>query len=129
MSLYFLVLDPVVFQQLVPSLAVSWRQRSFLPCQPLCHELLPAAEIFARSCGMSPEEPLLRKVLDGLSFDQERWRTLVGEILTIAAADIPDIETAPETLTCLLAHNHYCGGSVPRECFVPIEQVLYGSRD
>jgi hypothetical protein len=130
MSLYFLVLDPVVFQkQLVPPLASSWRQRSFAPCRSLCEELLPAARTFAESCGMGAEEPLLYRILGGLSFDQERWRTLVGEILTIAAEDIPDIETAPETLICLLACDHYCEEPVPRARFTPIDQILYGSRD
>src|SRR5262249_57593679 len=47
------------------------------------------------------------QVLLGLSFGRDRWRALVGEILTVAALEIPEIETAPEALTCLLAGDHY----------------------
>src|SRR5262249_6032375 len=38
-------------------------------------------------------------------------------------------ETIPETLCCLLAPERYRDGSVPRERFVAIQQVHFGTRD
>jgi len=68
-------------------------------------------------------------VLCGLPFDREFWTHLAGELLWYGAAEIPEIETAPETLCCLLAPERYRDRSGGREQFVPIEQVHFGARD
>src|SRR6266545_282958 len=104
MTLYYLLHKAPVFDaQIRRALAASWRCRSFEPCRPLCEALLPAAHSFAERYHLGPEEPLLAEVLRGLPFDREFWTHLAGELLWYGAAEIPEIETAPETLCCLLA--------------------------
>jgi hypothetical protein len=68
-------------------------------------------------------------VLEGLSFDRACWRHLVGEVLLYGAAELPELEIAPETLCCLLAPEPYREGIVPRERLAPIQQAHYGARD
>src|SRR5262249_51214591 len=62
-------------------------------------------------------------------FDRDVWRALVGEVLLFGAAEVPEIQTATETLCCLLAPDRYRNGPAPRECLAPIEQAHFGSRD
>ena len=76
-----------------------------------------------------PEEPFLCRVARGLPFDRHFWQLLVGELLLYAAAEIPEIQTAPDTLCCLLAAENYQQGTVPRACFAPIQQAHYGTRE
>jgi hypothetical protein len=124
MPIYFLLLDALEFhQQIVPPLAASWQQRSFSPCQFLCQSLLTSPR------SQADEGMLLAAVSGGLAFDRPTWRALVGEALLFSAAEMPQIETAPATLTCLLAPDRYRAGPAPRECLAPIEQVLHGARD
>src|SRR5262249_49742639 len=49
--------------------------------------------------------------------------------LLIAAHEVPEIATAADVLTCVLAPERYREGPGPRERFVPIEQAHFGSRD
>lgn len=129
MPLYFLVIDGALFHQhLRPALSAAWRQRSFAPCQELCAELLPRARDFARRYRIS-DEPLSQQVLQGLQFDRDFWRFLAGELLWFSAADIPELQTTPETLTCLLASHHYRDGTSERDHFAPIQQVFFGAND
>ncbi len=130
MPLYHLLLDAGAFHDRVrPALSTCWRGRSFAPCQELCECLRPAAESFARRYHLGPDEPLLAQVARGLAFDRTLWRHLAGEILWFSATDIPEFETAPATLCCLLAPERYREGPAGRERFAPIEQAHYGSRD
>src|SRR5262249_17506090 len=62
-------------------------------------------------------------------FERHSWRCLVGEILMIGAAEIPEIETAPDSLCCILAPDHYREEFTPRSNFAPIQQVHFGARD
>src|SRR5262249_54183328 len=71
----------------------------------------------------------LCKVARGLPFDRHFWRLLVGELLLYTAAEIPEIQTAPDALCCLLAPENYQQGAVPRTRFAPIQQAHYGTRD
>ncbi len=129
MALYFLRLNRSRFHdEIVPALAAAWSRRNFEPCRPLARMLLDATA-FDQTCFAGPEGPLLRRVADGLAFDRDFWRLLVGEVLLFAAADVPKIETAPEVLTCLLAPEQYRTGWVPRERFAPIQQAHFGSRE
>jgi hypothetical protein len=64
-----------------------------------------------------------------MAFDRHCWRALVGEVLWYSARDIPEFQTAPDTLCCLLAPDVYRQPDWPRERFVPIQQVHFGTRD
>jgi hypothetical protein len=128
MSLYFMLLDADWFvRRMRPALAVSWRLRSFEPCQALCSDLAPAVRAFTLNFHTGPEEPLLCKVARGLPFDRRFWHLLVGEILFYSASEIPEIQVAPDTLCCLLAAGTYRQGVVPRACFSPIQQTHFGT--
>jgi hypothetical protein len=130
MPLYFLLIDGDHFhQRIAPALAASRRQRSFEPCRDLCNELLPAVEIFRQRYHLGPDESLLTQVLHGLSFNVDFWRSLVGEVLLYSAAEVPEFQTAPDTLCCLLAPERYQAGDVARERFAPIQQAHFGARD
>jgi hypothetical protein len=130
MPLYFLLLDAADFERRVrPALAASWLGRSFEPCRPLCEGLTPAALAFRDRYHTGPDEPLICQVARGLSFDRDRWRLLVGEVLFTCAAEIPEFQTAPETLACLVGVNGPGEGPVPREMSPPIWQAHHGSHD
>src|SRR5262245_17315664 len=127
MSIFFQVLDADVFhRQFRPALTAAWQQRNFEPCRPLCSSLMPAVERFAQGFHINPDETLLSQVTHGLPFDRDFWRLLVGEILLYRAAELPELETIPDTLCCLLAPDRYREGLVPRERFAPIQQVHFG---
>jgi hypothetical protein len=129
MAEYFLCLDAEMFTERIrPSLAASWRQRSFEPCHSLCAELLPAALEYKQRYHTGDEETLLAQVLRGVSFDRAYWRLLVGEVLLFAAVEIPEFPSNPETLCSLLASEQR-SEIAPRERFAPIQQALRGSRD
>src|SRR5262245_34787273 len=103
MSLYFLVLDAAhLHDQVVPALGASWRRRSFEPLRPLAESLKPSVEAFAGRFFTGQDESLLLRAGRDLPFDREVWRLLAGEILLYSARDIPEIETAPQTLCWLL---------------------------
>jgi len=126
MTIHYLLLDGARFaEEIRPALAASWRQRSFAPSRGLCAELLPAAQAFQDRYGTGGCESLLSLVHGGLRFDRRFWRTLVGEVLWFAAVEIPEVQTSPETLCCLLGGKRAAG----REEFPPIEQALFGARD
>jgi len=120
--LYFYLLDQVFFSDVLrPALARSLRERSFAPCQDLCSQVL----LHNRDM---PPEALVHTVASGLAFERKFWQALVGECLVHGAVDIPRLQTAPDTLTCLLAPDHY-GVELPRDQYAPIEQAHFGTRD
>lgn len=128
--IYFYVLDSrSFFESIRPALSASWQQRSFLPCRELCRSLVLRAKDFFAGHQLSSEEPLLRKVARGLAFDRRFWHHLVGEVLMFSAALVPEIQTAPETLCCLLAPDMFREGACTRARFAPIQQAHFGSRD
>jgi hypothetical protein len=128
--LYFLLLDAEQFEKrLVPPLAAAWRQRSFEPCRPLAEWLLPAAAEFRAGLLTGPTESLLARVANGLPFDRRYWRLLAAEVLVLAAVEMPEIETAPQTLQALLAPESLGNLDRPRDRFTPIEQVHFGTHD
>jgi hypothetical protein len=125
-----MLLDADLFyRRMHPALAASWQARSFDPCRAFCSELAPAALVFTERFHTGPDEPFLCKVARGLPFDRNYWQLLVGELLLYAAAEIPEIQTAPETLCCLLAAETYREGRVARARFAPIQQAHYGARE
>src|SRR5438105_15906946 len=124
MSIYFFLLDARRFrQEIVPPLAAGWRQRSFRPCQALCASLAPEAAAFAERYHTGPVEPLLCRVARGLAFDRHFWRLLVGEVLLYAAAELPEVQTAPDTFTRLLAPERARQPFVSREDSPPVRQA------
>jgi hypothetical protein len=130
MPLYFLLLDAPLFHDAIrPALAAAWRLRSFEPCRPLAARLQPAIRAFTERYYLGVEEPLLAQVSRGLPFDRHYWTLLAGEALLYAAVEVPEFQTAPETLCCLLAPEQCRADDVPRERFAPIQQVHFGSRD
>jgi hypothetical protein len=130
MSIYYMLLDTDWFyRRMHPALAASWRLRSFDSCRELCTDLVPSSFAFMERFHTGPDEPLLCKVARGLPFDRHFWRLLVGELLLYAAAEIPEIQTAPNTLCCLLSPQTYRQCAVPRSSFAPIQQAHYGTRD
>jgi hypothetical protein len=130
MPLYFLLLsDSFYRERMRPVLAASWRLRSFEPCRALCKDLLPAAHAFAERYHTNPDQTILGEVAARLAFDKDRWTALVGEVLWFSASEIPEIQTAPEALRCLLAPAHFGERDMPREHFAPIQQAHYGARD
>src|SRR6516162_5265496 len=103
MPLYFMLHDPRRFYGLLaPALAASWRQRSFAPCVELRAALEKELWDFADANCIKREDIFLLRVRPNTRFDRDVWRILVGEMLLCAAADVPEIPTAAETLTRLL---------------------------
>jgi hypothetical protein len=129
MARYFLLLENAVFEDRIrPALSAAWRTRSFEPCQELCRTLLPQAQAFQARFHVA-EEPMLAEIARGLPFERHLWRHLVGECLWYAAVDIPELETCPETLACLVKQLEDERESIERRRCSPISQAHGGSRD
>ena len=129
MPLYFLVHDAALFEGTIrPALAASWAQRSFSPCRSLWETLRPTVASFTERFRLDAEEMLLPKAGKDLPFDRGCWRLLVGEVLLCAAANIPELQTMPDTLSCLLTPESGGGEDMRRDRFTPIQQVHYGTR-
>ncbi len=117
MADYFLMLDAASFEgRIRPTLAASWRSRSFDPCRELCAELVPAARAYAELYHIGGDEPMPARVAAGLPFAREYWRALVAEVLPYTAVEIPEFQTCEEALCLLLAPG-------------PVRQAHRGSRD
>lgn len=127
MPLYFMVLDGGAFhERLTPALAASWARRSFAPLLPLAEWLQPVLTAARLSFFTGADEPLWTRVAE-LSFERRTWRLLVGEVLLLAAHEVPELETAPDTLRHLLAPA--TDAAAPRPQTAAIDQAHFGSRD
>ena len=102
--------------RIYPALTISWRQRSFAPCQAVCTSLLPRVADLAQRYHLGSEPPLVAMVAEGLAFDRHFWTLLAGELFFYAAEEMPEIETAIDTLTCLLSPE-------------TIKPAVFGSQD
>jgi hypothetical protein len=121
--LYFYLLPASFFHELMrPALTQSWVRRRFAPCLPLCAWLRQRASEL-------PEDSLVRRLAEGIPFSRHCWHGLIGECLLFGSIELPRLPTAPRTLCCLLATEHFRAGEIPRERFAPIQQVHLGSRD
>jgi hypothetical protein len=129
--LYFLLHNAETFHsRLAPTLAESWRQRSFAPIVTLAADLAAVFNTFAERYHLTADEaPLLRQLTAEQPFDRRLWRHLAGELLLYAAADAPAFQTASDTLTSLLAPESAAAGKTARTNLAPIQQVHFGSRD
>ena len=117
------------FQKLRQALADCRRQRSFEPCRAFCDELLPVVRDFAERYHLGSEQTLLAAVAEGLPYDRGYWRSLVGELLLCGADEVPELQTAPDTLCRLLAPECWRNETLPREQYPPILQAHFGARD
>lgn len=131
MAEYFLVLDGARFEgELRPALAQSWAGRSFAPCRELCVGLVAEARAFAQRYHTGEEEPFVARVAAGLPFDRAFWRMLVSEVLLVTAVDVPELQTAPQSLACLLAPGQWQqAADQPRGARPAILRAHQGSRD
>jgi hypothetical protein len=133
MADYFLLLKREPFEdEIRPALAAAWRGRSFEPCRAVCAGLIGAAEAFAQRYHTGAQEPFVARVASGLRFDRDFWRMLTGEILLVAASDIPEFQTCPQSLCCLLCPEMYASGMAhtpTRPDQPPVLQAHHGSRD
>jgi hypothetical protein len=128
MPLYYLVFDPPVLeQQIRPALTASRQQRSFAPCLPLITALLPRAQAFRERYHIAVEESLLDPLLRGIPFDRHVWQLLAGELLLIAAEEVPELPIPVETFCVIL--GSLVDAFLPRERFSAIQQACYGSQD
>jgi hypothetical protein len=124
MLLDFYLLAAELFSgRLHPALTASWHSRSFSPCRALCREIL---EHLADTVAT---DSLLRLVVDGAPFRPRLWHGLAGELIILACEEMPLIQTAPETLRCLLAPDSGVPADSSRSGFAPIEQAHFGSGD
>jgi hypothetical protein len=130
MPLYFMLHDAARFHGVIhTALAAIWRQHSFAPCESLRAVLVDDIARFAQRYHVGNDPPPLARIDAGTAFDRAVWRALVGEVLLYGAVDVPEFQTAPETLSCLLAPGRYSEGPAPRERLAPVEQAHFGSRD
>jgi hypothetical protein len=128
MPLYFMLHDAERFHELIrPVLAASWRQRGFAPCEALRSALTAEMIRFLSANRIREEESILLRVGSELPFGREMWRYLVGEVLLVAAAELPEIHVPEETL-CRLAQPADREPAM-RDRSQPMEQVLHGARD
>ena len=126
---YFYVIPAGRFEaEIQPALAAAWRNRTFEPCRELCDRLAAAAEGFALVHRIDPDAMFIAQVAAGTPFSKAAWRSLAGDLLMVSASLIPEIQTVPETLCCLLAPDRLRGPRIRRD-FAPIEQAHLGSRD
>ncbi|MBM4070464.1 MAG: hypothetical protein FJ271_16140 [Planctomycetes bacterium] len=128
--LYFFILDgPEFLETIGPALAQSWQRRSFEPCRELCAALVPRAKGFFPGSEHGQHQLLVEQVGRGLTFDRRFWQPLVGEVLMYSAIAVPRLETAAETLCCLLAPEHFRDRVTARARLAAIQQAHFGSRD
>jgi hypothetical protein len=128
MPFYFMLHDAERFHKLIrPVLAASWRQRSFAPCTALRSALTAETRRFLGENRIQDEESMLLRVSPELPFAREMWRYLVGEVLLVGAAELPEIHVPEETLRRILHPGSDESAIRPR--FAPIQQALYGTRD
>jgi hypothetical protein len=103
MPLYFMLHDPQRFHGLLsPALAASWRQRRFDSCEQLRTELSAELSRFVEENRIRREDLFLFRAGPSIPFGRDLWRVLIGEVLLCAAADVPEIPAAVETLRRLL---------------------------
>jgi hypothetical protein len=130
MPLYHLLLDADAFHRRIrPALAEAWQRCSFEPCRALCAELVPAALAFRERYHLGPEELLLNRAALGLPFDRNFWRYLACEILWFSAGEIPQLETTPDALCCLIGVDRTLEEGLAHDRLAPIQQAYFGARD
>lgn len=112
-----------------PALAAAWRRKSFAPSQDLAARVTPLAIAYAARYHLPQDDLLIPRIAAGLPFDRRLWRCLVGELLAITAAEMPELPTHLESLVYLLAPDHPLPDGADRPASPLIHQALWGGRD
>src|SRR5947209_7116055 len=103
MANYFLVHDAERFHDLIaPALAESAVRRNFAACRNVCVQLSGDMTAFAARYRIRLDDCIWPRVHNGLGYGRHLWTALAGELLLFAAAEVPEITTAPEELARLL---------------------------
>jgi hypothetical protein len=84
-----------------PALGASWRQRSIEPLRSLQLALREEVERFVTENRIRREDLVLHSLHPRMPFDRNTWRTIAGEVLLLAAAEVPEIPDVEETLVKL----------------------------
>ena len=150
MPQYFYVVPGRRFvTEIQPPLAQAWRKRSFEPCRSLCRELAETAHSFAVTHRIDPDALFIERVAMGMPFSKDACRSLVSDLITVSAVMMPEIQTAPQTLRCLLSKalpldggevgggEHFAKTIPPAAALshegggreTPIDQAHFGARD
>jgi hypothetical protein len=117
MPLYFMVHDAERFGALIrPALAASWQRRSSEPLRSLQFALREDFERFVSENRIRREELMVLGLQPQAPFNRDIWQTVAGEVLLAAAADVPEIPDAEETLVRILGEDP------------SIRQAYHGSR-
>ena len=102
MADYLLVHDSLIFAHLRPILGDAWWRRSFLRCAPHVDEWRVAALHYAEAYHIDTQEVFLLGFGPATPFSSSSWRTLVGELLVVTAAEMPELPSHLESLARLL---------------------------
>jgi hypothetical protein len=102
MADYLLIHENEAFARLRPVLADAYGRRSFRGLEPHLGALREAARAYARSYYIDPGEIFLLGVEPATRFSRAAWRTLVGELLVVTAAEMPELPGHLESLDRLL---------------------------
>jgi hypothetical protein len=130
MSLFLLALDGQRYHHFERLLASSWRQRSLEGMRECCRDLLPDLAAFQDRYRIADEASFVSRIATtNVPFDRATWRALVGEILLYTAVEVPEFQTAPDTLLRIVAPEWSGDEAASRERFVPIQQVHFGTHD
>jgi hypothetical protein len=122
---YFMLIPAERFERLGGVLRACRLERSFRPAVELCRSLGESAQPFVQREPDGLIEPLTLAVAGGMPFTPERWRLLLGELLLLSAAELPQIETPLEAFAPLIGVEL----AEKRADFAPIQQAIAGSRD
>jgi|SRR5262245_32032866 len=102
MPLYFMLHDAERFDALIrPALGASWWQRSIEPLRSLQLALREEVERFVTENRVRREDLVLHSLHPRMPFDRNTWRIIAGEVLLLAAAEVPEIPDVEETLVRL----------------------------
>lgn len=101
---------------LAPVLTTCWRLRRWQPLLPWLGQVTSL-----------PADSLAAEVLAGAPFQRQTWTTVVGELLVLAAEDVPRIEIEPLALCGVVCGADWQERS--RSDFHPIHQIFLGSQD
>src|SRR5260370_24420308 len=123
---YFFLIDAKLFQiKVAHALEASRVAQSFAPARALCRELNSHAKALGQQGLHGPADSLVQKLATGsVPFRRDLWRLLVGEVILLATAEMPEIETPMDTLAALL----HLQLEVDRPAFSPLQQCILASQ-
>jgi hypothetical protein len=102
MADYLLVHDGAVFERLRPILADAYARRTFLGWESHLGAWQGSALRYAQTYHIDPGEIFLLGFEPRTRFSPASWRALVGELLVVTAAEMPELPGHLESLSRLL---------------------------